>query len=289
MPGESSVPSDTSTLDPDPGRLDGRRKNKGRYMFRLDDTYADSAVDKIRSRTDRRREKSRRLEAVLTEPVPGATTSASQDNHQCRSGLCSDQAPEQAYAMPAPSSHMDSSPGSLATQYATSGMDHTATSHIPNWKQTARDDLSYLHEFIHQRCLSFSQVGPLVFEQEPDMATPYQLPEKRDPILANNGPHALAVRVKANTLFLEQEDILVSLARDIMASPPYGDDTLDEEREELLRYLHRELDVLELVKKEQWERQCRARNVPINEIRLDLEPPFVDTGIFSAPSEFTKA
>lgn len=236
-------------------------------------------ADEKGTRTDQRKKKSKRLETILTEQGPDAAASTSPDHRQRTdahtSGRVAQQVPDGA---PASSSRAGASVVPPHIPGATSSSVGSVPSQPVEWKQTARDDMSYLREFVHQRCVTFSQVGPLAFQRKPDVTTPYQFPEPEAPVVSNGGPHALAVSVRANASFLEQEDVLVSLTRDLMASPPYGDQDLDEERAELLNYLDRELNALQLVKKEQWERQCRTCVNPTNACGSSMEPPFVVTG-----------
>ncbi|KAH9923241.1 uncharacterized protein B0H18DRAFT_878858, partial [Fomitopsis serialis] len=103
-------------------------------------------------------------------------------------------------------------------------------------------------------------VGPLVFQRKPDATSPpYQLQDSQTLAPANSGPHALSVKNPENASFLEQEEWLVSLVRDVIAAPAYNDAALDKARADLLSYLHRELDGLERVKAEQWERYRRTK------------------------------
>ncbi|KAH9918428.1 uncharacterized protein B0H18DRAFT_882775, partial [Fomitopsis serialis] len=71
----------------------------------------------------------------------------------------------------------------------------------------------------------------------------------------NHGPHALVPRHRLNATFLDHEEWLVSMAHDLLAMPICEDVELRDAHQELLEYVHREMDVLERVKMDQWNKQ----------------------------------
>ena len=131
-------------------------------------------------------------------------------------------------------------------------------------EQTARfrEDLEYLHDLLNHRCLAFSHVGPLVFVRNPKTSGAYQQQAHDALTPINHGPQALVPAHTANAKLLDHEEWLSTMARDLAAMPTYEDVELRAEHDELLAYVYRELDVVDGVKKGQWDQQQKSPAVP---------------------------
>ncbi|KAH9920395.1 uncharacterized protein B0H18DRAFT_865531, partial [Fomitopsis serialis] len=58
-----------------------------------------------------------------------------------------------------------------------------------------------------------------------------------------------------NATFLDHEEWLASMARDLLAMPIYEDVELRDAHQDVLEYVYREMDVLERAKRDQWDKQ----------------------------------
>ena len=143
--------------------------------------------------------------------------------------------------------------------------------------QEQLESLDHASQVLRDARAAMPHIGQtLTFIHDPRTTGTYRSSDHDGTVVANSGLSALRPDAPANALVLKHESNLVHVLAFLLRPSPISNPVLGQLRETVLSSVRQELDRLDLIKKDEWERQ--RHGIPS---QIELHQNVVQTGMSS--------